>query len=252
MPSSIAAASTNGLNVEPAWKPAESPYFVGHHVVEEGLALLLAAAHRPGLGDRLHVAGARARPSRARRRPGRARSTWPVTASSAASWSRRSMRGADGQAAGLEQLAALRDGLAERRVVEQVVPGVVAEERGAGEPAAVLGRDDLEAELRLLGLVRLLAGDDVELGHPVEHDVAARQGPVGGVGRVVAGGVLHQAGEHRGLPQVELLGVDAEVVAGGRLDAVRAVTEVGDVEVALEDPVLGVLLLERDRVAELA
>ena len=29
MPSLIAAASTNGLNVEPAWKPAESPYFVG-------------------------------------------------------------------------------------------------------------------------------------------------------------------------------------------------------------------------------
>ena len=38
---------------------------------------------------------------------------------------------------------------------------------------------------------------------------------------------------------------------GGRLDAVGAVAEVGDVEVALEDPVLGVLVLERDRVAQL-
>ena len=39
---------------------------------------------------------------------------------------------------------------------------------------------------------------------------------------------------------------------GGGLDAVGAVAEVGDVEVALEDPVLGVLLLEGDRVAQLA
>ena len=29
MPASTAAASTNGLNVDPAWKPAESPYLVG-------------------------------------------------------------------------------------------------------------------------------------------------------------------------------------------------------------------------------
>jgi hypothetical protein len=29
MPSLIAAASTNALNVEPGWKPAESPYFCG-------------------------------------------------------------------------------------------------------------------------------------------------------------------------------------------------------------------------------
>ena len=39
---------------------------------------------------------------------------------------------------------------------------------------------------------------------------------------------------------------------GGRLDAVGAVAEVGDVEVALEDPVLGVVLLEGDGVAQLA
>ena len=39
---------------------------------------------------------------------------------------------------------------------------------------------------------------------------------------------------------------------GGRLDAVRALAVVGDVEVALEDLVLGELLLQRDRVAQLA
>ena len=59
MPCLIAAASTNTLNVEPAWKPLASPYFAGHDVVEVGLALLLVAAHRPRLGERAHLAGAR-------------------------------------------------------------------------------------------------------------------------------------------------------------------------------------------------
>ena len=72
------------------------------------------------------------------------------------------------------------------------------------------------------------------------------------VGRVVAGRVLHQAGQHGRLVQLELGGRLGEVVPGGGLDAVGAVAEVGDVEVALEDPVLGVLLLEGDGVAQLA
>ena len=100
--------------------------------------------------------------------------------------------------------------------------------------------------------VGLLVGDHAELGHPVEHDVATLEGPVGVVGRVEAGRVLDQPGQHGRLAPVEVLGVLVEVVAGGRLDAVRAVAEVGEVEVALQDPVLGVLLLEGDRVAQLA
>ncbi len=102
--------------------------------------------------------------------------------------------------------------------------------------------------------VQLLGGrgrDDVELGHPVEHHVAARDGTVLVAGRVEADRVLHQAGEGGGLQRVELVGVDREEVPGGGLDAVGAVAEVGEVEVALEDPVLGVVLLEGDRVAEL-
>ncbi len=141
--------------------------------------------------------------------------------------------------------------LAEGRVAQQVAGDVVAEERRAGVEATVLGRDHVEAEAIALGLGGLRVGDDLELGHPVEHDVAALERAVGRVRRVVAGGVLHQAGEHRGLTQVQVVGVDVEVVAGGRLDAVGAVTEVGDVEVALEDPVLRVVLLEGDGVAEL-
>ena len=67
---------------------------------------------------------------------------------------------------------------------------------------------------------------------------------------VVRRGVLDHPGQHRGLGVVEVLGVDAEVVLGSGLDAEGAVTEVGGVEVALEDPVLGVLLLQRDGVAQ--
>ena len=58
MPCVIAADSTNALNVEPAWKPLASPYLLGHHVVEVGLALLLVAAHRARLGERADLAGA--------------------------------------------------------------------------------------------------------------------------------------------------------------------------------------------------
>ena len=56
----------------------------------------------------------------------------------------------------------------------------------------------------------------------------------------------------RGLREVEPGGVDAEIVAGRRLDAVRAVAEVGDVEIPLQDLVLGEALLQADGVAQFA
>ena len=73
----------------------------------------------------------------------------------------------------------------------------------------------------------------------------------GVLGRVVAARALDQAGEHRGLRKRQLVGRGVEVVVGGRLDAVRAVAEVGDVEVVLEDLVLGVVVLDPDGVAQL-
>ena len=160
-------------------------------------------------------------------------------------------RGLDGQAAALEQRLALVDGLAERRVAQQVAVGVVAEERRDRRDAAVAGAADREPEALLLDPRGLLVGDLAELGHPVEDDVAARLRDLRVGRRVEPDRVLDQPGEQRRLTQVEVLGVLAEVVAGGGLDAVGAVTEVGDVEVALEDPVLGVVLLERDRVPQL-
>ena len=141
--------------------------------------------------------------------------------------------------------------LAQPGVLGQPVEDVVAEERRLGADAAVLRRLDVEAEVLLLDLVGLLPADHVELGHPVEHDVAPRDGLVLAVGRVVVGRVLHHAGQESGLPDLELGRVDPEVVLGRHLDAVDAVTEVGGVEVALEDPVLAVVLLQRRGVAQL-
>ncbi len=79
----------------------------------------------------------------------------------------------------------------------------------------------------------------------VVEDRAARLVDAVGVG------VLHDAGECRCLGEREVLGRDAEVVFRRRVDAVRLTAEVRDVEVAEKDVVLGILLLQRDRVAHL-
>ena len=62
--------------------------------------------------------------------------------------------------------------------------------------------------------------------------------------RVEPAGVGDHPGEERGLRQVELGGPHPEVRLGTRLHPVGAVAEVHDVEVALEDLVLGHQLLE--------
>ena len=110
----------------------------------------------------------------------------------------------------------------------------------------------VEAQPHALGLLGLALLDHAAARPSGRARRCAARGNGRGSGRVERAGALDEAGEHRGLAQVELLGVDVEVVLGSGLDAVGAVTEVGGVEVALEDPVLGVLLLQSDRVAELA
>ena len=250
-PWSRAVASTNALNVEPAWKPGGVAVPLGDDVVEVGLAELLVAAHRPRLREGAHVAGAGLDHGQAA--DGLVGRIDVVAHGPVGRLLHpRVEGGADGEPARAQQLAPLLGGLAEGAVLHQHVGDVVAEERRPGVDAAVVGLGHVEPEVALLGLGGLLAGDDVQLGHPVQDDVAALQRLVRAVGRVVAGRVLDQAGQHRRLAQVEVLGVGVEVVAGGGLDAEGAVAEVGDVEVALEDPVLGVVLLERDRVAQLA
>ena len=95
-------------------------------------------------------------------------------------------------------------------------------------------------------------GDVAEAVHPLEHLVAPGRRVLGVGDRVVVGRALHQAGEHRRLRQREVDGVDAEVRLGGGLDAVGALAEVHDVQVAGEDLVLRVLLLQGQREPGLA
>ena len=56
----------------------------------------------------------------------------------------------------------------------------------------------------------------------------------------------HDAREHRGLPEGELVDAAAEVGVRRGIDAVGSGAEVDDVEVALEDLVLGVVALDLD------
>ena len=75
------------------------------------------------------------------------------------------------------------------------------------------------------------------------------------VRRVVAGGVVQDAGQDGALLEVQVLGGDVEVRLRRGLDAVRAAAEVDRVEVALEDLLLALLALElqgEDRLLGLA
>ncbi len=221
------------------------------HVVEEGLAGLDVNAHRSRLGDGLDVATAGLdlrQPADGLVRGVHVGRHRPVGCPLEAHVD----GGVDGQPAGVEELPALLGGCAQLLVLQQIVEDVVTEERRARVDAAVLGLPDVQAQWLRLGLVGLGLRDHVELGHPVDHHVAAIDCPVPIVRRVVAGGVLHQAGQHGGLPEVQPRGVLVEVVPRGTLYTEGAVAEVGDVEVPLQDPVLGVLVLERDCVAQLA
>ena len=96
------------------------------------------------------------------------------------------------------------------------------------------------------GLVVLLFGDELLLQHFGQHPVHAVLGQLGlGDGVVGAGGV-GGAGHKGGLGHRQVLGRLAEVVPGGGLDPVGGGAEGGDVEVALEDLLLGVLLLQAE------
>jgi hypothetical protein len=68
--------------------------------------------------------------------------------------------------------------------------------------------------------------------------------------RVERRGLLDDAGEQGGLAEVELGGGDAEVVLGRSLDAVGLVAVVHEVEVALENLLLGEVLLDVQGVLE--
>ena len=160
---------------------------------------------------------------------------------------------ADGEAATSQQLVARRGCLAERGVGAQLAVDVVAEERRVGGRAAVAHLVRLE---ELLGRDRRVrrrerGADVAEVGHPVEHLAAALLRRLRVARRVVGDRLLHRAREGRGLDEGQLAGVLGEVAQRGGLDAVGTGAEVGDVEVALEDLVLGEDPFEGQRVAHL-
>ena len=166
-------------------------------------------------------------------------------------------RGDDRVAAALEPPLPVVRGGAERLLLEPPAVEVVAEEApraGGGLGAAVRGALALDLELDLLGGVRLLLVDRADLHHVVDDVVAPadRLGVARLGGRVERGGGLHHAGEHRRLLDVELARRLVEVDLAGRPDAVRAVAERGDVQVAPEDLVLGEFLVDLERQAHLA
>ncbi len=157
----------------------------------------------------------------------------------------------DDQSAFVDPPGALGLGRAQRRVGQQPGADEVAEEGRARRLARVPRRRGRGVDHRDRGglrRVRLGRGDVAQGGHPVQHDVPAQLGGIGVVHRVVQGRALHQPGEQRGLGKRQFGDVDLEVVLGGGTHAVVAVAEVGDVQVTLEDLVLGDLVLQGDGV----
>ena len=142
------------------------------------------------------------------------------------------------------QAAALDLGVLEATPTELVLDH--AQHEAALATELVGGVRGLGLGQRRAELLDLARRDRAGLGHPVEDVLVAReQGRprrLVAVGAQVVRGVQHR-GEHGRLPGVELLGRDAEEGVGGRLDAVRPAAEVDGVEVALEDLLLGLLLL---------
>ena len=129
--------------------------------------------------------------------------------------------------------------------------GAVPLDQLLAHPLGGIGRRqvDLRAELRrgdrsFLRLAVLGSGNGTLREHPAQHQIAALERPLGAVDGVAALGLLHDAGEHGELCQIEVLDRLAVVGVGGRLHAVGALAERHDVHVELQYLGLGQLLLD--------
>ncbi len=149
--------------------------------------------------------------------------------------------GRDTEAAGEEELVSILACLAERRVREEPLLEVVDEVRVG---IAVTGRDRVELDRLRDGLVLLGRRDHPLLEHLPQHVVAPDPRVHRVCERIEVVRRADQPGQQRGLGEGEVLRVDVEVRARGRLDAVRPLPEVHRVQVLREDLILGEPVLE--------
>ncbi len=164
----------------------------------------------------------------------------------------------DRQAAALQQVAALLLRLTEDRVVLHDTLDVIAEVAlVAGSRASVGGLVNVEFEVGVARFVVLLLRDLALLVHESEHGVAAFDGVLRLGLRIEGSRVLHNAGQGGRLLDIQVLRRNAPVALSRGLNAVdaRGAGVVVDVEVAVEDLMLAVLVLHgrsQLRLAELA
>ena len=157
------------------------------------------------------------------------------------------------QTAALNRGVAQLGGSAQAFVLQQVVHHVAAEEGLIAAQGATL-RLGVDVELNIAGdsLAVFLIGNLAVAQHGAKHHVAALAGQLGVHGWVVHVRCLHQTGKKRGLGHVQVLSGDAPVVLCGSFDTVVGTTQVHDVQVALKDFILGLVLLHRNRKLHLA
>ena len=118
----------------------------------------------------------------------------------------------------------------------------------------IVGVDGLTAKRTRLDVQRLgdrdpglLLGDVTVLGHLADHPVAALEGGLEVIARIVVAGAFGQRGEIGGLGDVDLVERFAEIVERCRRDAVGVLAEKDFVEIKLEDLVLRIGRVDADR-----
>ncbi len=134
-----------------------------------------------------------------------------------------------------DQAALRRLVLAE--TVDQVAPHLLAEPFAAGHGR----RRPVGVGHQRFGMagVRVGLADRVGLHHTVQHPVAAGLGSIGEAERVVVGRRFRHRGQHRRLGDREPVQRLVEIGLCGGDDAIRVLTQIGLVQVQLENALLG-------------
>ncbi len=240
-----AAASTTGLNAEPGCRPGSAEAGGQRVHLGGGARVLGALAERLG-SDRHHTDVAAARVD-AHERPERVgggvgegltqHRLGGVLPPHVESGPDREPAAEDGVGARLAGVAELLGG--EELLLHVLEEELVGRVRGLGDPHDVVEWD--------AGGLGLLGRDRTGADHARQDHVPPTCRGLGVGDRVHRLGALDEAGEERRPREVELADGSAEVVLARCGDAVGAVAEVGDVQVAREDLVLVEMLLEPDR-----